>query len=187
MNFKALTCAALLLCASAQTGRVAAAETVTVNNSGFPLRFDVTAQLMAGLGATNDRLVKNGPGNIVVDPSARLTTTGLAGATPSPVLTVTGGGALTGTFAKTSDDTGAAVDFFTGSDIVTPDYTTLAGSLTLKQAGQPTTAGFEPDGDQYKVQVTGGTGLATLLGSEVVNSIRNRGGSGSGTGTGTGR
>ena len=138
--------------ATLRVGATSAAETVTLVNGTGSLTFNANSAFAAGLGATNDQLIKTGAGNIVIDPTTKLLGSGLAGASATPVL-VSQTALLAGHFAGSVDASGAPHDFFAGSDIVTPAYDfthlTVKAGGTLAPTG--TFSGFLPDGDKYTV------------------------------------
>lgn len=143
----------------------ATAETVTINSGTGNVIFDPNSALQVGLGTTNDQLVVNGFGRLEVN-GALLRTTGLAGTSASPVLT-SQTAVLAGRFAGTLAPNGNISDVFTGSDIVTPTYTTT--QLLLHSGGivaaSGTATGFLPDGDTFTVKTSLGAAgnLATFV------------------------
>jgi hypothetical protein len=158
-----------LLVTSSGTFRVGAAagspEIATVDTGAVAttVHFDAGSNLQVGFGAANDRLVVNGVGGVVLA-GTRLIGSGAAGGTASPVLAVTGGGVLVGTFNDSVALDGSAQAFFAGSDIVTADYLPTSASI---QFGGPVPAGsfsgFLPDGDKYTVTHTGGVAAGLVV------------------------
>lgn len=151
--------------ATFQVGSSAAAETVQLNNAGADLVFDFGSFFAVGLGATNDKLIKqsNAGDLISIESTARLRSySGLADAAATTVLDA-GAGQIAGRFALTVDNGSNAHDFLAGTDIVTPTYTT--SQLALARGGVVSTTGsvtgFEPDGDKYTI--TASTGGAAQL------------------------
>ena len=125
-------------------------ETATIANGTGLLVF--TGTLGVGLGATNDELIKTGTGMILVGATARLTGTGLAGTTASPVLAAPQG-KLAGFFQNSVDAADIPHDFFAASDILTPvyDLTQLAVKAGGLASSNGSLTGFLPDGDKYVV------------------------------------
>lgn len=164
-----------------QVGGTSAAETVIVDNGSGDIVFS-DGTLSVGLGAVNDKLLKQvgDTGNIVFQQftSSRLRATGLADANATPVLDA-GTGLLLGTFDNSADFFGVVHDFFVGSDIVTPDYT--SSTLTIKRGGTVSASGivtgFEEDGDKYTVKASTGAAaqmvVLTNLDGELDIVIRN--------------
>jgi len=126
----------------------------------------ISGALGVGFGATNGQVLSAGSGPVQISPNALLIGTGSAGATATPVLSSLHG-LVSGQFANSVNATGAAQDFFAGSDIVTPSYS--PGSVTIKAGGVTSTngvaTGFLPDGDSYTVKSSLGaaSNLATLV------------------------
>ena len=136
------------------------AETVAVNTGAT--EFFLDGNLRVGLGATNDRLAVTGAGGLDLD--ALLVGTGLAGATPSPVVTATG--PFAGQFGF-SVVAGQPVPFRAGSDIVVADYGT-AGQVSVGQGGvedaDGVVTGWQSDGDGYRVKTSlGGAGRLVIV------------------------
>src|SRR5262249_52957206 len=133
-----------------QAGTGAGAETLTVNNPGGNVF--LRGRLAVGFGPTNDKLVKVGPGTVNLS-DGRLTGSGLAAGTPSPVVE-TPVGSVTGKFANALDANFDPVDtFLAGTDVVQTTYTATAA--TVQSGGvvsaTGTATGFLPDGEQYTV------------------------------------
>lgn len=146
-----------------RVGSAAGPETVTVANGNGPLTIE--GALGVGFGTVNDRLVKTGNGRIDLGTRAELVGSGLAGPTASPVL-VSQTALITGRFANSVDAADAPLDFFAGSDIVTPAYSFT--DVTVRAGGVAApggmAAGVLPDGDLYTVKSSLGAaaGLVTV-------------------------
>jgi hypothetical protein len=146
-------------------GAAGTAETVTIDTGGVntTVLFDAESALEVGFGTTNDQLVVNGIGNVAID-GARLIGSGVAGASPSPVLQLTGGGTLSGAFGESLAIDGTAQAFLAGSDIVTASY--LPTSASIGSGGPAPAAsfsGFLPDGDKYTVTHSGGAAAGLVV------------------------
>lgn len=159
--------------ATLRVGATAAAETVTLANGAGLLTINGSAALGVGFGATNDRLIKTGTGNINLATGALLLGSGVAGASASPVL-VSQTALLTGRFANSVEADGAPRDFFAGSDIITPAYDFT--QLTVKSGGvlapSGTISGFLPDGDKYTVTSSLGASAGLAI-AEDANGLLN--------------
>lgn len=159
----------------------ASSEVVTVNNGLGNVSFGSSSALQVGVGATPDQLILNGFGVHEINPGASLRTTGLATATPVPVL-ISQTAVLSGRFSGTADAVGESTDFFSGSDLLTPTYTLthLFVETGGTVSGTGTATGFLPDGDGYKVVSSLGAsaGLATLVDDNGVLHVVTRGNSG---------
>ena len=158
--------------AAFQVGSTDGAETVTLANGTGTLNFGAVSALIVGLGATNDQLIKTGVGTVVVNSAAKFLGTGLAGASETPVL-VSQTGLIAGRFQNSVDDTGAAHDFFAGSDIVAPtyDFTQLKVKAGGIAATNGSVTGFLPDGDKFTVSSSLGANAGLVISQEVDGSL----------------
>jgi|GEM_PF-6109349 len=147
-------------------------ETVTLANGDGVLSFGNGSALSVGFGATNDQLIKTGNGTILINSTARLLGSGLAGASETPVL-VSQTGLLAGHFFNSADATGTAHDFFAGSDIVTPtyDFTQLKVKAGGAVASNGSVTGILPDGDKFTVTSSLGASAGLVVSQEVDGSL----------------
>jgi hypothetical protein len=148
---------------------VGAGAVATVNAGSSNINF-TGGKLIVGVGATNGELVLDSTGNVNLS-SATLSGTGLAGASASPVLAVTGGGQVIGTFTDTVDANNNPVPFLMGTDIVQATYTPTAVSVAKAGIVAPggTVTGFESDSDKFTVSVTGGTAAGLVVIKDQLN------------------
>ncbi len=144
-------------------GTPGGAQTVTLNNGSGTLGFNALSRFEVGLGSTNAKLVKQGSGNVAIQSGAALIGDGLASTTASPVLTVSGGGTISGAY---QDVTGS--DFFAATSSATQVIV-----VQVDKASSGTVAGFSPDGDQWTVTTSLGAaaGLVVLQSSAGTLSI----------------
>jgi hypothetical protein len=150
---------------------------VSDGNSGsiVNVNFEYGSVLSVALGSTDGSLTLAGlnpSDRITISSTAKLT--GFGGSTPTgstPILSVIGGGVITGSFANSQDSTGSDSTtgyFFMGSDIVNATYAPVSGDANVLSI-QPkaavsgsSTAGLNFDGEAYSISVTGGASLVVL-------------------------
>jgi hypothetical protein len=147
-------------------GTLQVAGTATISDGGPALGVDsvvtvnLAGTLSVGLGSPNSLLTlsgQNASDHIAIGGSARLYGFG-GSASTGPVLSVTGGGSISGTFANPQDSTTNG-NFLMGTDIVSAAYAASTVTIQPTDSSVSVPIGAESDGDLYAVSVTGGTGL----------------------------
>ncbi|WP_020475502.1 beta strand repeat-containing protein [Zavarzinella formosa] len=152
----------------------AVGETATVTTTGTII---LNGDLQVGLGATGDQLAKVGTGNVALSVgTSHLIGTGVATATPLPVISVTGGGNVTGQFLDSvTPGTTTTIPFQAGGDFVQADYSTPT-SVGVKSGAASdtdgTVTGFLQDGQAYTVTSSLGA-AAGLVVTEKLDSSGN--------------